>query len=343
MLELLNNIWAVYLDMAFWLLLGLFAAGMVKTYISEQTMQRWLGGRGISSVMRAAIFGAPLPLCSCGVLPAAIGVRRSGASKEATVSFLISTPETSIDSIAVTYALMGPVMAIYRPIAALVSAIVTGMMTLLVDDLVTKQHAEPESSNCCSSKSPCCGETLEEQPSRLFQALRFGGAELMDDISKWLFIGIVTAGVITTIVPPGWLAQWGSGLLAMIIMLLVGVPMYICASASTPIAASLLLTGVSPGTVLVFLLVGPATNIAGIMLVNKELGSRVTAVYLLGISVVSIAMGMLLDWMLASMGWVVSAEIGNGQMDFPQIISLISAVLLMILAVPMIRRRVFGF
>ena len=131
MFELLQNIWTVFLDTAFWLLLGLLAAGFIKSYISEDTMRRWVGGSGFAAVSRAALFGAPLPLCSCGVLPAAIGLHRSGASKEATVSFLISTPETSVDSIAVTYALMGPVMAVYRPVAALVSAVGTGLMTTL--------------------------------------------------------------------------------------------------------------------------------------------------------------------------------------------------------------------
>ena len=142
-LELIANTWSVYLDTAIWLLLGLIAAGLVKVYIPQDAMQRWLGGKGFSAVGRAALFGAPLPLCSCGVLPAALGLRRAGASKEATVSFLISTPETSIDSVAVTYALMGPVMAVYRPIAALMSAMITGMMTVLVDDDVKSSPAQP--------------------------------------------------------------------------------------------------------------------------------------------------------------------------------------------------------
>jgi uncharacterized membrane protein YraQ (UPF0718 family) len=132
--ELFNNIWLVFLDTAFWLLIGLLAAGLIKSFIAEDTMRRWVGGRGLAAILRAALFGAPLPLCSCGVLPAAIGLHRAGASKEATVSFLISTPETSVDSVAVTYALMGPVMAIFRPVAALVNAVGTGLLTTLVAD-----------------------------------------------------------------------------------------------------------------------------------------------------------------------------------------------------------------
>ena len=169
MIELLTNIWAVFLDTAFWLLLGLLAAGIIKSFIAEDTMQRWVGGSGFAAVSRAALFGAPLPLCSCGVLPAAIGLHRSGASKEATVSFLISTPETSVDSIAVTYALMGPVMAVYRPIAALVSAIITGMMTALTKTEVSvAAAAEKTADACCSSeathaqKSCCAGDSDED-------------------------------------------------------------------------------------------------------------------------------------------------------------------------------------
>ena len=352
--ELLMNIWAVYLETAFWLLLGLLAAGLVKTYIPEDMMTRWLGGHGFSAVGRAALFGAPLPLCSCGVLPAAMGLHRSGASKEATVSFLISTPETSIDSVAVTYALMGPVMAIYRPIAALMSAIVTGVMVAFVDEPASEAQAnkkQDELNECCSNetsccskpepKSTCCSSEKPAQTSRLLQVMRYAGAELLDDISKWLFIGIVVAGVMMTVIPPGWLSQWGSGLPAMLVMLAIGVPMYICAVASTPIAAGLILAGVSPGTVLVFLLVGPATNIAGIILVRKELGTKVTAIYLLGLSIVSVLMGLLLDWLVVDNGFQINVDASAADYMLPEVIRWISALLLLLLAIPGIRKPLF--
>jgi len=352
--DLLMNIWAVYLDTAFWLLLGLLAAGLVKTYIPEDMMTRWLGGHGISAVGRAALFGAPLPLCSCGVLPAAMGLHRSGASKEATVSFLISTPETSIDSVAVTYALMGPVMAIYRPIAALMSAIVTGVMVAFVGEPAGEKQTNnmqndvsdcgSNETSCCSKvETTCCGSEQAVQVNRLLQVMRYAGAELLDDISKWLFIGIVVAGVMMTVIPPGWLSQWGSGLPAMLVMLAIGVPMYICAVASTPIAAGLILAGISPGTVLVFLLVGPATNIAGIILVRKELGTKVTAIYLLGLSVVSVSMGLLLDWLLVGNGFQVNVDVSAADYMLPEIIRWISALLLLLLAIPKIRKPLFRF
>jgi len=362
MIELLNNIWIVYLDTAFWLLLGLLAAGLVKTFIPQDMVTRWLGGSGFSAVGRAALFGAPLPLCSCGVLPAAIGIYRSGASKEATVSFLISTPETSIDSVAVTYALMGPVMAIYRPVAALMSALITGMLVSFVDDQPVEKTVAKEQqtvveacsgeSLCCSKgeqskseskiESSCCSSEKPVQTNRILQVFTYAGAELLDDISKWLFIGIVIAGIMITVIPPGWLAQWGSGLPAMLVMLAIGVPMYICAVASTPIAAGLILAGVSPGTVLVFLLVGPATNIAGIVLVKRELGAKVTSLYLFGLSVVSVLMGLLLDWVVLNYGLKVGVDISAAEFMLPEILSWGSALLLLLLAIPKIRKPLFG-
>jgi len=362
MMNLLHNIWLVYLDTAFWLLLGLMAAGLVKAYIPADAMQRWLGGRGISAIARATLFGAPLPLCSCGVLPAALGLRRSGASKEATVAFLIATPETSIDSVAVTYALMGPVMAIYRPLAAVCSAVVAGLLTAWVDDESLSKQPSKNSAASCSANNSCCDAPVANQPACCstqstkscggdvlplqktapgwLRAIKFAGGELLDDISKWLAVGIIIAGVLVTVIPAGWLAQWGGGLPAMLVMLAVGIPIYICATASTPVAAGLLLAGVSPGTVLVFLMAGPATNVAGIILVRKELGNRATAAYLAGISLVSLAMGLLLDALIASFGWQVVAVPGMGHGMLPDVLVYGSAGLLLLLVVPAVRNRV---
>ena len=345
MIEIINSIWQVLNDAAFWLLLGLLAAGLVKTYIPESAMQRWLGGRGFSAVTRAAIFGAPLPLCSCGVLPAALGVYRSGASKEATVSFLISTPETSTDSVAVTYALMGPVMAVYRPLAALFSAIVSGMMVSFLKDVPVPSDT-PEAVSCCSSQSTgessCCSQSAPvKEYGHFVSALRYAATELLDDISKWLMFGIVVAGLMNALIPPGWMAQWGQGVGAMLIMLLVGVPMYICASASTPVAAGLLLAGVSPGVVLVFLLVGPATNIASIMLLSKTLGRQVTAVYLLGLSLCSMAAGLLLDWLLALYQYDILVSLAQAEAILPAWLQMASAILLLILIWPKLRGFLF--
>ncbi len=384
LVELLSNIWLVFLDTAFWLLIGLLAAGFIKSFISEETMLLWVGGNGIGAILRAALFGAPLPLCSCGVLPAAIGLHRAGASKEATVSFLISTPETSVDSVAVTYALMGPVMAIFRPIAALINAVGTGLLTTLISDDSVPAKAETKVASCCASSkkeevvessccvskveevdASCCSESksasenkpknklenkLENKPAsqnvwkkfgqKIWLALRYAGADLLDDISKWLAIGIVLAGIMMTFIPPDWLAQWGGGLTAMLVMLVVGIPMYICAVASTPIAAGLLLAGVSPGAVLVFLLVGPATNIASFALLKNELGLKVTAMYLAGLSVFSLMMGLSLEWLLQTQQWQVEATLGDAHTMLPEFVSWVSAFLLIFLAIKPLRRAV---
>ncbi|RKZ65785.1 MAG: permease [Gammaproteobacteria bacterium] len=347
--ELINNIWLVFLDTAFWLLIGLLAAGVIKSFIAEDTMQRWVGGHGIGSILRAALFGAPLPLCSCGVLPAAIGLHRAGASKEATVSFLISTPETSVDSVAVTYALMGPVMAIFRPIAALVNAVGTGLLTTLVadaavtdntttNDIVTKDGCSSVSETKETKASSCCASKEEIKTNKLLQVLSYAGAELLDDISKWMAVGIVLAGTMLTFIPPDWFAQWGSGLTAMLAMLVVGIPMYICAVASTPVAAGLLLAGVSPGAVLVFLLVGPATNIASFALLKQELGLKVTAVYITGLSIFSLMMGLLLEWLLIAQSWQIQVHMGEAHTMLPDTVSWVSAFLLIFLAIKPLRK-----
>ncbi len=358
LIELLNNIWLVFLDTAFWLLIGLLAAGVIKSFISENTMMRWVGGKGIGAISRAALFGAPLPLCSCGVLPAAIGLRRAGASKEATVSFLISTPETSIDSIAVTYALMGPVMAIFRPISALVNAVGTGLLTTLIADESVPVKTQAVASSCCAPKpekaeTSCCAEKpagsdaqasakpgSNNMQSKIWQVLSYAGADLLDDISQWMAFGIVVAGIMLTFIPPDWLAQWGSGLPAMLIMLVVGVPMYICAVASTPVAAGLLLAGVSPGAVLIFLLVGPATNIASFALLKKELGLKVTAMYLFGLSAFSLMMGLILEWLLRSQQWQITANLGEAHNMLPGVVAWVSAFVLIFLAIKPLRRAV---
>ncbi len=380
LLELMRNIWTVLIDTAFWLLIGLLAAGFIKVYISASAMQRWVGGRGFAAVARAALLGAPLPLCSCGVLPVAIGLHRGGASKEATVSFLISTPETSVDSIAVTYALMGPLMAVYRPVAALLSAMITGMLTALVDDPATAKLTEPAASAvqaCCAheaiavvpvekamavSEASCCAAIAEpvvasccaaeaastehsyhhaalQFASKCFTAIRYAGAELLDDIALWMAVGIVVAGVMLSFVPPGLIADYGQGIGAMLMMLVIGIPMYICAVASTPIAAGLLLAGVSPGAVLIFLLVGPATNIASFALVRRELGNKVTAVYFAGIASVSLMMGVLLEWLLKAFDLNINASLGHAHAMLPQWLSVASAVLLVVLAIKPLRRK----
>ena len=267
---LLENFVALFMESAPWLMLGLTVAGIVKVLVPSQLMAEHLGQPGPMATVKAALFGAPLPLCSCGVIPAALGLRRSGASKAATTSFLISTPETGVDSISISYAMLGPFMAIIRPIAAITSAISAGLLVGTENSIPNSASQQP-SEPCCASKTPepepCCSteQPAVKQPTaadKLLAGLRFTYIDLVRDIALWLVIGLGFAAVIKTYVPNEFLLQWGDGLLTFVVMALVGVPMYICATASTPIAAGLLFSGVSPGATLVFMLVGPATNIA---------------------------------------------------------------------------------
>lgn len=326
-MNFITNFAELFQESAPWLLLGLLIAGMMKWLVPIELLKRHMGGRNVSSVIKAALIGAPLPLCSCGVIPAAVGLRRSGASKSATVSFLVATPETGIDSISVSYALLGPFIAIIRPIAAVFSAVYVGLLTLLTDKddkellpQTTKQSAEKQSS-CCESKPPiepkpstsCCGSeqtksdkvvpestTLQTKIVNVFQ---FASGKLLEDITRWLLLGLLLAAAIKTWVPTDFLTQWGGGLTAMLVMALIGIPMYICATASTPIAAGFLAVGVSPGAVLVFMLAGPATNISTMGMIRKELGTSVLIAYLLGILTASIGFGYLVNWAVSEFGF----------------------------------------
>lgn len=382
LVEFLHNLLDLLLETAIWLLFGLILAAILKGWIPTALVERWLSGRGIGSVIRAALIGAPLPLCSCGVLPTAIGLRRSGASKPATVSFLVATPETGVDSISVTYALLGPVMAIIRPVSAITSAIISGLMVLFfdTDSQLSKTSKPHTSSNCCStaqapepeSTSGCCSKTAEPLPQSgccdsktetttgsccatisatsqapaatkpgLLAGLHFAVVDILDDISKWLAIGLVLAAIVATLVEPAGLSQWGSGLTAMLLMLIVGLPLYICATASTPLAAALLAAGMSPGAVLVFLLVGPATNIASLGILSRELGIRAVALYLAGISLCAIALGLLTDAVLGNLAIASAATTAHEHGGLFGIMQWIAALLLLILAIRPLRQRIW--
>ncbi|USD39841.1 MULTISPECIES: SO_0444 family Cu/Zn efflux transporter [Ferrimonas] len=400
---LLENFLDLFLDSAPWLLLGLFLAGMLKMFVPMEWMNRQLGGHGFKTTLKAAVFGAPLPLCSCGVIPAAVGLRRSGASKSATTSFLVSTPETGVDSVSVSYVLLGPFMAVVRPIAAITSAIVAGLLVGKDDEPDAKPQlkmtplqsapammaapaagfkpASKAQSSCCGSKpepqaqSSCCGSKPEPKPqsgccstkpepkpqssccgskpaanadagccsaqsepkatdsvmSRMWQGVVYASTDLVKDTTVWLLIGLFFAALVNTFVPPQYLAQWGDGILAMSLMVLVSVPMYICATASTPIAAGLLLAGVSPGAVLVFMMAGPATNIATLGVVRKELGARALWGYLGGVIGTAMVFGFVVNFLVSQYGFTVTPLVGEEHRMLPEPLVYGSALLLAVL------------
>ena len=209
------------------------------------------------------------------------------------------------------------------------------------------KSTESAEKSCCGSvaktESNCCEPNVKRFHNKLAQAIHYAATDLLDDISKWMAFGIIFAGLMMTVIPDGWLAQWGQGLAAMLVMLLVGIPMYICAVASTPVAAGLLIAGVSPGAVLVFLLVGPATNIAGIILVKKELGTQVTLIYLIGLSGVSVLMGLLLEWILVNYNVQIDTNQLHQHHFVNEGVAGFAALVLLVLSVPALRNRLIPF
>ncbi len=415
-MSLLNNFLDLFLESAPWLIVGLVLAGMLKMFISMSWMNRQLGGHGLTTTIKAALLGAPLPLCSCGVIPAAIGLRRSGASRSATTSFMVSTPETGIDSISVSYVLLGPFMAVIRPVAAIFSAIMAGLLVgredsrnskLATEDATkgasgccSKSEPKPpasEKASCCATQAPvqvteksaCCSTKAAPEPpaqttsqssccsstqgnaaptasqgsccsstqgnaakpvstcgqskktedtqkqsgflGKMVTGLRYSATELIDDTAVWLLIGLSFAALVQTYVPDDFLASWGNGLLAMLVMVIISIPMYICATASTPIAAGLLIAGVAPGAVLVFMLAGPATNIATLGVVSKELGKRALGGYLAGVLGGALLFGFLTDFLVTTFGFSVMPQIGPEHELLPQWLTLSCGLALAIL------------
>ncbi len=369
-MDILKNIGYAFIelwvDAAFWLVLGLVIAGLLQSFVNSKNLGRHLQGKGLWPAIKAAILGTPLPLCSCGVIPAAVGLRRAGASKSATTAFLISTPETGVDSIAISYALLGPFMAIIRPIAAICSAIVAAALVLLGEDKDKKilsikkitpvtpvnplspvNNSVTNNSNCSAACSCHDHHSHEHQEStvmaRLWQGQKYAFTELLEDLSGWLVFGLIISAIVVATVPFDALASVSQGPAAMIVMALIGVPMYICASASTPLAAGLMLAGVSPGAILVFLLAGPATNIASLGIVKRELGWHALISYLAGVLFVAIGFGYLTNYLIELLNININSEIASSNDIIPPAITWLAAILLAYIVIKDIFNKLTGF
>ena len=332
MLELILDIpgesWQVLREMAPYLLFGFAVAGVLSVFISAETVERHLGGGGLWPVIKATVFGIPLPLCSCGVIPVAASLRRHGATRGATTSFLLSTPQTGIDSIMVTLGLLGPVFAVFRPLVALITGLVGGGVVDLVDRQGDSgEHVEPCHEACC---------TGDAGANKLLRAAGYAFVTLPRDIGKALLVGLVIVGLISAFVPDDFFAgAIGTGIGAMLVMMLLGLPMYVCATASVPIAAALIAKGVTPGAAFVFLMTGPATNAATIATIWKVMGRRTMLIYVGTVALMALLAGVTLDYILATSGSVV--EQGMGWM-LPGYVKTASAVsLLLILAHALLR------
>ncbi|MBC8425625.1 permease [bacterium] len=321
-----------------YLLLGFALSGLLHVVTERRpNLLDPIRGRGPGAVLRATLVGLPLPLCSCSVLPTALALRRKGAGPGATTSFMITVPETDIVSVALTFGLLGPVMAVLRPLASLITGIVTGLAVDAVDRGEPPPAVPTPPLETCDCAGDCHDAAHDAAPWWR-RAWRFGFAEFFDDILPSLLAGLLIGAAIAALLPrldPTLLSD--RPLLVYAVMTLLGVPMYVCASASTPIAAGLIAGGVSPGAALVFLLVGPATNAAGMLVLRREFGRGVFAVYLGGIVLISLAMGLLLDALLGATGWVVRALAGAAESG-PTIPQYLAAGLFVILSLVSLNR-----
>jgi hypothetical protein len=345
-LKILLSSWHILLDSGPYIVLGIVTAGLVKVFLKPETVAKHLGEGRFLPVIKAALLGIPLPLCSCGVLPAAASLKKQGANTGATASFLISTPESGVDSIALTYALMDPVMTVARPVSAFATAVAAGLGENLSEkNLDTKNsQSSAEAITCCQDCSESthhhAGQGHEEKPApaswagRVLLGFRYGFFELWSELAVWFMVGIILSGVITALAPAELLQNHlGGGLTSMLIMLMVGVPLYICATASTPIAAALIIQGVSPGTALVFLLAGPATNLASLSVLLGVLGKKATAIYLACIALFAIASGLVLDQIYASLAMDPVATMGQAAELAPLWLKWVSALGLIALSI----------
>ncbi len=288
--------------MAPYLLLGFLLAGLMHAFIPGVVYNRFLGGKGFRSVFYGALLGVPLPLCSCGVIPTAMSLRKEGASKGATTAFLIATPETGVDSIIATYSLLGLPFAILRPIAAFCNALLGGWLINRFDTDDRKVEIKESETHCS------CGCEDSDKPvtmtGKLLAALKYGFVEMMEDIGKWLVVGLLVAGLITVFVPDDFFALFrGNTQLSMLLVLCIAIPMYICATGSIPIAVALMLKGLTPGAALVLLMAGPACNMASILVINKVMGRKSLILYLTSIIAMSIFWGHVVDYLLPS-AWI---------------------------------------
>ncbi|MFZ0033865.1 MAG: permease, partial [Sedimentisphaerales bacterium] len=319
-ISILTDFWATVAEMSPYLLFGFLVAGILSMLVSQRLVEKHLGGKGIWPVLKASILGVPLPLCSCGVIPVSMSLHKHGAGKGSTIAFLISTPQTGVDSIFVTLSLLGPVFAVLRPIMAFVTGIIGGVLV----DLFTPslKNGQPLPPKCTDE---CCGGA---ENKKITGGLKFAFVTLPRDIGGAMLLGLIIAAFISVLVPDDFFAEkLGTGIFAMLVMMAIGIPMYVCATASVPIAAALMMKGVTPGAALVFLMTGPATNAASFVTIWKILGRATAITYLATIAGCALLGGILLDFIVA--GVSPEAVTHHHGWMLPPLVKDISAVVLL--------------
>ncbi len=318
--------WNLLREMAPYLLLGFAVAGVLHVLIPADWIERHLSRNRLANLVKATLFGVPLPLCSCGVIPVAAHLKKAGASRGAVVSFLVSTPTTGVDSILATYALLGPLFALFRPVAAFVSGLVAGGLAALWGD---RENEAPSvrGEMCVSCGTP--GHERQTWLQKLVAGTRYAFYDLVADVGRWILLGVVAGGLIAFLVPSTWIETYlGRAWLAYPLMLLVATPMYVCATGSIPIAAALVMKGMTPGAGLIFLIAGPATNTATLAFVGGKLGRRTLGIYLTTIVALALGFGLLFDGLWTLLGRD-TALLEGGMRMLPETVKTLSAVVLL--------------
>ncbi len=302
MIEYIKPLIDLLNEMSPYLLLGFLIAGILNEFVPKSIYSKQLAKGNFRSVAIAALFGVPLPLCSCGVIPTAMSLRREGASKGATTSFLISTPQTGVDSIIATASLLGIPFAIVRPIVAFVTAIIGGCLVNRFDkdSSTIERNIKEIDGKKKNFLEKCIG------------ALKYGFVDMLQDIGKWIVIGLIIAGMITVFLPDNFFTLYSDRpIINMLLVMAIAVPMYLCATGSIPIAAALMLKGLSPGATLVLLMAGPATNMAAILVINKVMGQKTLLIYLFSIVAGAFGFGLMIDYMLPA-EWFNGSIVSHG-------------------------------
>ncbi len=327
------SFWDTLAEMSPYLLFGFLVAGILSAFVSQSVVERHLGGKGIWPILKASLFGVPLPLCSCGVIPVSMSLYKHGAGRGSTIAFLLSTPQTGVDSILVTLSLLGPVFAIFRPFAAFFTGIVGGVLVDAFDNTNIGSANGPIPKKCTDD---CCGGG--KTGHKLLKGLKHGFVTLPADIGKPMLVGLAIAAIISAVVPDDFFAdKLGTGIFAMLVMMALGIPVYVCASASVPMAAAMIMKGLTPGAALVFLMTGPATNAASFITIWKILGSRTAIIYLISVAGCALAAGLLLDYIGAG---TIAGTISHVHQMIPAAVNQVCAlVLLGILAFALFKNK----
>lgn len=328
-----QELYMILIDMSPWLLLGFLIAGFLHAFFPDGKINKLLGKSNMRSVLKAALIGIPLPLCSCGVIPTGVSIHKNGASKGASVSFLISTPQTGVDSIMVTYSLLGLPFAIIRPVIALFTGVLGGFFV----NQSEKKNAYSQDVEIDKPKS------ANKSKNIWTEIFSYAFVDFLQDIAKWLILGLLIAAGIAVLVPDDFFASYVyNDFIGMLIILAASIPVYVCATSSVPIAAVLMLKGISPGAALVFLMAGPATNAATISVIGNALGRKTLFIYLTTLISGALLSGLFIDYILPHK-WFQMALENQGLKDglLPKWLQVISGIVTVLLLINIYIRKIY--